>query len=61
VPSAFDETITHAINARLATLHLELSWDFSKTFARLVPLPNLLEPLESLSIRATGPSRTSQP
>jgi hypothetical protein len=52
VPSALDETISHAVNARLAARHLQLSWDFSRTFARLVPLPNLLEPLESLSIRA---------
>ena len=50
VPSALDETISRAVNARLAARHLELSWDFSKTFARVVPLPNLLEPLESLSI-----------
>lgn len=52
VPSALDDTISRAVNARLAARHLELSWDFSKTFARVVPLPSLLEPLESLSICA---------
>ncbi len=50
VPSVLDSTITHAVNARLAAL--ALSWDFSRTFARVVPLPALLDPLESLSLHA---------
>jgi hypothetical protein len=52
VPGVLDEAISRAVNARLAERHLELSWDFSRTFARVVPLPSLLDPLESLSIRA---------
>lgn len=52
VPGALDDAISLAINARLAARHLELSWDFSRTFACTVPLPKLLEPLASLSTSA---------
>ncbi len=46
VPSVLDDAISQSVNDRLA--HVELSWDFSKTLANVVPLPILLEELDAL-------------
>jgi hypothetical protein len=52
VPGAFDDKISRSINEKLAEHHAELSWDFSKTFANVVPLPHVLDELEALDLRA---------
>jgi hypothetical protein len=59
VPSALDDAISQSVNDKLA--QSELSWDFSKTLARLVPLPSLLEELDALRTRAAwGKVRISE-
>jgi hypothetical protein len=50
VPSLLDDAIARGVNEKLADI--PLSWDFSKTFAQVVPLPILLEELDALRLRA---------
>jgi hypothetical protein len=48
IPSLIDHTVMSAVNAALAKK--ELAWDFTKSLTHTVPLPGVLDPIESLSI-----------
>jgi hypothetical protein len=52
VPTVFDETIARAVNERLAAHRVEVPWDFSRTFANVVPLPSMLVELDALTLGA---------
>ncbi len=59
VPSVLDGAISQSVNDRLA--RVELSWDFSKMLAHVLPIPTLLEELEAFRIRAAwGKVRISE-
>jgi hypothetical protein len=48
IPALIDHTVMKAVNAALA--RKELAWDFTKTLTHTVPLPKVLDPIDSLSI-----------
>jgi hypothetical protein len=52
VPGVFDETIARAVNERIAASQVELAWDFSTTFANVIPLPPVLAGLDALALHA---------
>jgi len=51
LPAILADRVTAAINVRLAAKEAELSWNFSRELTSLIPLPEMLEPLESLAVR----------
>jgi hypothetical protein len=52
LPALVSDRIASALNARLAAKGAELSWSFSKTLRYVIPLPGMLEPLESFALRS---------
>lgn len=50
LPDLIDSTIAKAINAALSTK--KIPWNFSETLNRTVPLGEMLDPVEALSIEA---------
>jgi hypothetical protein len=50
MPSVLDDKIRQSVNDRLP--QVALSWDFSKTLARVVRLPTMLEELDGLRVGA---------
>jgi hypothetical protein len=54
VPTVIDDRITEKINRELAARHVELAWDYADTLGHVFELPDLLQPLERLELRAAG-------
>jgi hypothetical protein len=54
VPEVLDDGITDKVNRELAANHVELSWNYVRTLSHTFKLPESLEPLESLDLRAAG-------
>jgi hypothetical protein len=53
VPTTVDRRLTESLNAELEK-HVELSWKFSDTLSRLIELPPLFEPSETLALGTRG-------
>jgi hypothetical protein len=54
VPAFVDHRVTEKINRELAARHVELAWDYAQTLSHAFDLPDILQPLERLELRAAG-------
>jgi hypothetical protein len=54
LPTPVDVRLTEALNAELEKKHVELTWKFSDTLSRMIELPPLFEPSETLALGARG-------
>jgi hypothetical protein len=54
VPTTVDRRLTDALNAELEKKHVELTWKFSDTLSRIIDLPPLFEPSETLALGTRG-------
>lgn len=50
VPTMIDDKITERVNVELAAKNVELAWAISETLTHAFPLPDSLEPLETLTL-----------
>lgn len=51
VPEFIDTRITERVNRELAAKQNELSWDFTATLSRIVPLPAALESVDAIDMK----------
>ena len=52
VPALLDTKIVAAINEALQKRRADLSWNFAKTLSHVFPLPEMLQPLRGLGLKA---------
>jgi hypothetical protein len=52
VPALLDTKIVGAINEALQKRRADLSWNFAKTLSHELPLPEMLQPLRALDLKA---------